>query len=90
MDLAQDGAEDGEPGEDRGWDYGVPSDADVERAYKYQFQYFMYIAMGRHTIARLVKAVLGIAMARKNCHLMSPFLEADSGIDDQALSAANA
>jgi hypothetical protein len=42
----------------------------------------MLKAMGRHTIARLVKAVLGIAMTRKYCHLMSPFLEADSGIDN--------
>lgn len=46
--------------------------------------------MGRHTITRFVEAVLGIAMARKNCHLMPPFLKADGGIDDQALSASNA
>jgi hypothetical protein len=50
----------------------------------------MRIAMGRHTIARFIEAVLGIAMARKNCHLMPPFLKADGSIDNQALSAANA
>lgn len=46
--------------------------------------------MGRHTIARFVEAVLGIAVARKNCHLMPPFLETDGRIDNQAFSAANA
>lgn len=50
----------------------------------------MRIAMGRHTIARFVEAVLGIAMARKNCYLMPPFLKADGGIDNQTLRAANA
>lgn len=50
----------------------------------------MRVAMGRHTIARFVEAVLGIAVARKNCHLMPPFLEADGRIDNQAFSAANA
>lgn len=50
----------------------------------------MRIAMGRHTIARFVEAVLGIAVARKNCHLMTPFLETDGSIDNQAFSASNA
>lgn len=46
--------------------------------------------MGRHTIASLVEAVLGITVARKNCHLMSPLLKTDRSIDNQAFSAANA
>jgi hypothetical protein len=46
--------------------------------------------MARHTIARFVEAVLGIAVARKNCHLMPAFLKADCGIDNQAFSATNA
>lgn len=46
--------------------------------------------MGRHTIARLVEAVLRVAVARKNCHLVTPLLEADCGIDNQAFSAPNA
>lgn len=50
----------------------------------------MRIAMGRHTIARFVEAVLRIAVARKNCHLMAPFLETNGSIDNQALSASNA
>jgi hypothetical protein len=50
----------------------------------------MYMVMGGHTIARFVEAVLGITVARKNCHLMPPFLETDGGIDDQAFSASNA
>lgn len=50
----------------------------------------MRIARGVHTIARFVEAMLGIAMARKNCHLMAPLLKADGGINNQAFSAANA
>ena len=91
MDLAQDGAEDGEAREDGGGDYGVSPDADVERACNCQFlDLFTSIAVGRHTIARFVEAVLGVTVARKNCHLMPPFLKADCGIDDQAFGAANA
>lgn len=30
MELAQDGADDGEPREDRGWNYRVSANADVQ------------------------------------------------------------
>lgn len=46
--------------------------------------------MNKHTIARLVEAVLGIAVAREDRHRVPALLQANSGIDNQALCAANA
>lgn len=43
-----------------------------------------------HTIAALVKAVVGIAVVGVDDDVGAPVLEADGGVDDEALGAADA
>lgn len=46
-------------------------------------------AKGGYTIASFIKAVSGIAMARKDDHLMATVLKTYGGVDDQSFCATD-
>lgn len=48
------------------------------------------IEKGELTVASFIKAMAGVAVAREDDDPVSAVLHADGGIDDQALSAADA
>lgn len=98
MQLAQDGAEDAEAGQDRGRDDGVAADSDVEGSWNennaqsvsVHSLLLLSIEKGKRTVASFIKAMARVAVAREDDDLVSAVLHADGGIDDQALSAADA
>lgn len=102
MQLAQDGAQDTEAREDRGGYDGIAANSNVEGTCCTIFQLVsllmrpvekirkLGIRGPKRTIASLIEAMLGVAVASKDDDPVTAVLQADGGVDDQPLGAAYA
>ena len=98
VQLAQDGAQDGEAAEEGRRDERVAAHADIKRACwvgaakeagRSASRSVLYVCT-QHTVADLVEAVAAIAVAREDDDAVAALLQTDGGVDDQPLGAAYA